>query len=384
MDLIRIENVRGKERPVYNFTTREDAIKFSKKYIAKHGKGAPPVFIKEDGSRVRVQFDKKGTGTLRDIDTKTGSRGVSTSLRDVDLENTTLDPAMRSGKGFASVQNVGPVHHAAAARVVGKMHRQFELNQNPNWNPSDGPTPEGKTFLRNIQNRTGIGATGNNPVNLRPYPADNPSKPTVSDVHDEAHRMGRRLNIDPQTVNFEGYSNDDLFKYAKNTLAPSIKEIDDTLGFVSPVKSVGQAGAIARGKQPTVPGIEFKNSPFTPFRQANQAKRIQNLRKTARLAAGAGVLGVGFLGTAASASETATRTQIASETGDIADKIQAGISGISLAADVATYNPLTAIPGTVISTGADVINLSIDAFRQGMYNKRIRGRSGAQKAQQGT
>ena len=112
--------------------------------------------------------------------------------------------------------------------------------------------------------------------------------------------------------------------------------------------------------------------------------RVQRLRKTARLAAGAGVLGVGFLGTGASASETATRTQIASETGDIADKIQAGISGISLAADVATYNPLTAIPGTVVSTGADVINLGIDAFRQGMYNKRIRGRSGAQKAQQGT
>ena len=111
--------------------------------------------------------------------------------------------------------------------------------------------------------------------------------------------------------------------------------------------------------------------------------RIQNLRKTARLAAGAGVLGVGFLGTGASASETATRTQIASETGDIADKIQAGISGISLAADVATYNPLTAIPGTVVSTGADIINLGIDAFRQGMYNKRIRGRSGAQKAQRG-
>lgn len=119
------------------------------------------------------------------------------------------------------------------------------------------------------------------------------------------------------------------------------------------------------------------------FRQSVNAKRIQNLRKTARLAAGAGVLGVGFLGTSASASETATRTQIASETGDIADKIQAGISGISLAADVASYNPLTAIPGTVVSTGADVINLGIDAFRQGMYNKRIRGRSGAQKAQQG-
>ena len=36
--------------------------------------------------------------------------------------------------------------------------------------------PEGKTFLRNIQNRAGVKAMGNNPVNLRPYPADNPSK----------------------------------------------------------------------------------------------------------------------------------------------------------------------------------------------------------------
>tara|TARA_Y100000401_G_scaffold12558_1_gene8577 strand:+ start:1430 stop:2446 length:1017 start_codon:yes stop_codon:yes gene_type:complete len=111
--------------------------------------------------------------------------------------------------------------------------------------------------------------------------------------------------------------------------------------------------------------------------------RIQNMRKLAGKAAAAGVLGVGFLGTGASASETVTRTQIASETGDIADKIQAGISGISLAADVASYNPITAIPGTVISTGADATNIIIDQFRSGATHQRIRGRSGAQRALQG-
>ena len=78
--------------------------------------------------------------------------------------------------------------------------------------------------------------------------------------------------------------------------------------------------------------------------------RVQRLRKTARLAAGAGVLGVGFLGTAASASETATRKQIASETGDIADKIQAGISGISLAAASSSGSGIMYIPVGVSNT----------------------------------
>ena len=370
MDLIRIENVRGKERPVYSFTSREEVIKFSKEYLDKHGTGAPPVFIMEDGNRVRVQFNKDRTsGSLRNIDTKTGSRGLSTSLRDVDLENTTLDPAMKGGKGFAAVQNTGPVHHAAAARVVGKMHRQFELNQNPNWKPSDGATPEGRTFLRNIQNRAGVKATGNNPVNLRPYPADNPSKPTVSTVHDDAHRLGRVKGIDPQTVDFKDYTNDQLYQYAKNTLAPSIKDIDDQLGYASPVKSVGQAGAIARGKQPAVPGVEFKNSPVQMFRKSAAARRAGRVLKNAPLLGGT-IMAGGTL-------------------------LAGGSPGQAFNSFVETENPIENLDaGPIFDEREDYGKVLADAkaqnakplfdrIRQGVLGTRaIRGRSGAQRALQ--
>lgn len=107
--------------------------------------------------------------------------------------------------------------------------------------------------------------------------------------------------------------------------------------------------------------------------------RIQNMRKLAGVSAAAGLTGISILGTGASAAETKTRTDIASETGDLADKIQAGISGLSLAADVASYNPVAAIPGAIISTGADALNIGIDMFRQGATHQRIRGRSGAKK-----
>ena len=120
----------------------------------------------------------------------------------------------------------------------------------------------------------------------------------------------------------------------------------------------------------------------TPEPEVIKQIRIQNMRKLAGKAAVAGVLGVSVLGTGASAAETKTRTDIASETGDIADKIQAGISGASLAADVASYSGIGAIPGTIASTTLDATNILIDQFRQGATHQRIRGRSGAQRALQ--
>lgn len=112
--------------------------------------------------------------------------------------------------------------------------------------------------------------------------------------------------------------------------------------------------------------------------------RIKNMRKMAGTAAAAGLAGVSILGTGASAAETKTRKDIATETGDLADKIQAGISGVSLAADIASYTPIGAIPGTIVSTGADLINIIIDQFRQGATHQRIRGRSGAKRALSGS
>ena len=107
--------------------------------------------------------------------------------------------------------------------------------------------------------------------------------------------------------------------------------------------------------------------------------RLIGTRKAATGLAGAGILALGPLGTAASAAETAERTKIAQQTGSILDKAQAGISGISLSADIASYNPLTAIPGAIVSTGADVLNLVIDGGRAmisgtATYNRKQRER----------
>lgn len=80
------------------------------------------------------------------------------------------------------------------------------------------------------------------------------------------------------------------------------------------------------------------------------------------LAAG-GVAALGPLGTAASAAETTERVRIADETGNVVDRVQAGISGFSLAADGLSYVPIATIPATIASTAADALNVGIDTFR---------------------
>jgi hypothetical protein len=107
------------------------------------------------------------------------------------------------------------------------------------------------------------------------------------------------------------------------------------------------------------------------------------LAKPAGLAA-AGVLALGPLGTAASAAETVERERIAQETQDPLDQFQAGVSKFSLGADIASYAPPAAIPATIASTGADILNLVIDGGRAMLSNSnnQIRGRSGAKRAQE--
>ena len=74
--------------------------------------------------------------------------------------------------------------------------------------------------------------------------------------------------------------------------------------------------------------------------------------------AGAGLAGVSMLGTAASAAETVGRGQIAAETKDPMDIVQAGLSGLSLAGDVIP------VVGEVVSTPADALNMAIDRRRE--------------------
>lgn len=97
-------------------------------------------------------------------------------------------------------------------------------------------------------------------------------------------------------------------------------------------------------------------------------------RKQLTMLAAAGVTTYSALGTAASAAETAGRTQMAQESGNPLDYVQAGLSGVSLAGDVVGAFPPAGPVGEVVSTVADVANIGIDVARDpeplvNVYNK---------------
>ena len=89
---------------------------------------------------------------------------------------------------------------------------------------------------------------------------------------------------------------------------------------------------------------------------------MPNRRALTALAAG-GVATLGPLSTAASAAETTGRFQLAQQTKDPADFVQAGIAGVSTLADMGTYIPPIALPAEAVSTGADMLNVGIDTVR---------------------
>ena len=119
----------------------------------------------------------------------------------------------------------------------------------------------------------------------------------------------------------------------------SVPEIPKTGGRLAPVLATEAAGNRALAQQ-----------------------LMPNRRALTALAAG-GVATLGPLATAASATETAGRVQIAQQTKDPADIAQAGIAGVSTLADMGTYVPPIALPAEAVSTGADMLNVGIDTVR---------------------
>lgn len=118
-----------------------------------------------------------------------------------------------------------------------------------------------------------------------------------------------------------------------------------------------EALALVQGMENDISIKQIKGSKFS----GNVPTSI--LRSRAKQLALLGIAGVSVVGTGASAAETAVRTDIARQTGDWRDKAQAGISGFSLANDVGSYSGVWALPGAVLSTGADGLNWLIDDLR---------------------
>lgn len=97
-------------------------------------------------------------------------------------------------------------------------------------------------------------------------------------------------------------------------------------------------------------------------------------RKQLTALAATGVTTYSALGSVASAAETAGRTQLAQQSGNSLDYVQAGLSGVSLAGDAVGVFPPAGPVGETVSTIADVANIGIDTARDpepliNAYNK---------------
>jgi len=104
--------------------------------------------------------------------------------------------------------------------------------------------------------------------------------------------------------------------------------------------------------------FQFPSEQGVPFENLNDLKKLAT-----GLAAGGAAALYGGMGTAASAAEVGVRSKIAEQTQNPIDRLQQGIAGASLAADVASYAPPLAIPASIASGALDVTNMGIDTVR---------------------
>ena len=235
------EGPSGKEWEAYRTKELE--------HWAEHGKGSGTYF-EWNGEKWRldrkaergkpVRYSPKSINRKKKESIKGGSE------RAVDLKNTTNDPLANKAFGRWN-PNQGPIHHAVPRKLMANMLLQFEKNLNPNWTPEMGTTSEGKNFIRVLEKRLGI-SVGDSLVNQRSYPPDDLKSPAISEVHVKAHKLGDKYGINSKT-SFEGFSNNQLFDYAKNKLGPAVKKIDAELGFGPEFKTAGEAGKALRIKQ---------------------------------------------------------------------------------------------------------------------------------------
>ena len=117
---------------------------------------------------------------------------------------------------------------------------------------------------------------------------------------------------------------------------------------------------------PEIPKTGGRLAPVLATEAAGNRALAQQLmpnRRTLTALAAGGIATLGPLSTAASAAETAGRVQLAQQTKDPADFVQAGIAGVSTLADMGTYIPPIALPAEAVSTGADMLNVGIDTVR---------------------
>lgn len=222
-----------------------------------------------------------------------------------------------------------------------------------------------------------IGSTGKNTL-ARKFHAEGISGP--ADINLSAHRTDSQLAV----KQFD--SGAEMLEAARphllhDKLNAEIGVAADTPRRNMVTKILTQEGIIDSGVDLFAKGAdpkqiktakEFLTKRPDLLRAIESAIDPKEARALIKKLAGASLLGVGMLGTAADAAETGMRTKLAIESKNPVDALQAAISGAATAVGATGVGEVLGIP-------LEVVNVLIDQHRSGGASK-IRGRSGAKRA----
>jgi hypothetical protein len=249
-----------------------------------------------------------------------------------------VGPKHRHSDGARSaaehLQRIGPSNIPSSVPGFDRHHKRMIMLYRPLYEGlSDADSY--KLSLHAVQQGMPLGNVDDNYQYL--------SKPDHNELHRYMEKQGMRPSDMPD---FSKASLDNRIKSFDVLYRDFIQpDIDNKTASLIEAKSSVKAGKARLDYYS--PGIK------TPL-SSNDLIR----RRVAGLAL-AGLAAPSVLGTAASAVETADRTNLAVQTGNPLDYVQAGVSGLSLAAD---YVPVV---GEFISTPADLANSMIDQHRNG-------------------
>lgn len=212
-------------------------------YFDTHGRGSGNHFVDESGKRWRL--DTKGFDSLgnrryapKNVEIKNveNRRQEKPGGRQEIIQNTTLDTAAVGNVEKLKPPGKGVIrHHAAIIQTIGKLHAAFERGLNPSWKPENGPSKEGRTFLRTIQNKLGLYA-GDHPLNQRF---------TDKAGHSKYHQLAKQQGIAPSQIKYKTLTGDQAYKEAIR-ISKAVQLIDRQMGFKSSFTNKGSASKAVR------------------------------------------------------------------------------------------------------------------------------------------
>jgi hypothetical protein len=214
-----------------------------------------------------------------------------------------------------------------------------------------------KMFMNQEKGGTAIADTHQGVGSIHEYMRENRMEPmTTQDEYKQLKKLFEGKSLNERLPMFVQYLNTIQGDLQQKLEVPTdYDELDALKRSVGTIESGPRAGERLPVNRRTIGDSIIRDLQTEGLETASGSIRFR--RNQAAMGTAAGLAGIGWLGTPASAYETHVRKSISDETKNPIDQFQTAVSGISLAADA--FGP----KGEFVSTPADMLNEGIDDTR---------------------